>query len=76
MSSDDAGHHHTSDEERQIREAALDQTIEASIPASDPPSSNPNPHDHAALERQRSGSRQQDTAGLDGQGAAARMLCD
>ena len=43
MSSDDTGHHHTPDEERQIREAALDQTIEASIPASDPPSSNPNP---------------------------------
>ena len=76
MSSDDTGHHHTPDEERQIREAALDQTIEASIPASDPPSSNPNPHDHAALERQRSGSRQQDTAGLDGQGEAARMLRD
>ena len=76
MSSDDTGHHHTPDEERQIREAALDQTIEASIPASDPPSSNPNPHDHAALERQRSGSRQQDTAGLDGQGEAARMRRD
>ena len=29
------------EEEREIREAALDQTIEASFPASDPPSSDP-----------------------------------
>ena len=45
-------HQHTPEEEREIREAALDQTIEASFPASDPPSSGPNPDDHAALERQ------------------------
>ena len=44
-------HQHTLEEEHKIREAALDQTIEASFPASDPPSSNPNPDDHAALER-------------------------
>jgi len=44
-------HQHTPEEERKIREAALDQTIEASFPASDPPSSDPNPDDHAALER-------------------------
>jgi hypothetical protein len=44
-------HQHTPEEERRIREAALDQTIEASFPASDPPSANPNPDDHAALER-------------------------
>ena len=44
-------HQHTAEEERTIREAALDQTIAASFPASDPPSSNPNPDDHAALER-------------------------
>jgi hypothetical protein len=44
-------HQHTPEEEREIREAALDETIEASFPASDPPSSNPNPDDHAALER-------------------------
>jgi len=44
-------HPHTPQEERQVREAALDETIEASFPASDPPSSNPNPDDHAALER-------------------------
>jgi hypothetical protein len=44
-------HQHTPEEERAIREAALDETIEASFPASDPPSSDPNPDDHAALER-------------------------
>jgi hypothetical protein len=53
MASDDIEHQHTPDEEREIREAALDQTIEGSFPASDPLSSNPNPDDHAAFERQR-----------------------
>ena len=52
MSLDDMEHQHTPDEERRIREAALDQTIEGSFPASDPPSSNPNPDDHSALEHQ------------------------
>jgi hypothetical protein len=47
MSLDDTEHQHTPDEERRIREAALDQTIEGSFPASDPPSSNPNPDDHS-----------------------------
>jgi hypothetical protein len=42
-------HQHTPEEERKIREAALDQTIEGSFPASDPPSSNPNPDDHGAV---------------------------
>jgi hypothetical protein len=42
-------HHHTPAEERAIREAALDQTIESSFPASDPPSTTPNPDDHDAL---------------------------
>jgi hypothetical protein len=45
-------HQHTPEEERRIREAALDKTIADSFPASDPPSSNPNPDDHSALERQ------------------------
>ena len=45
-------HQHTPEEERQIREAALDETIEDSFPASDPPSTDPNPDDHAALDRQ------------------------
>ena len=45
------GHQHTPEEERRIREAALDQTIADSFPASDPPSTDPNPDDHSALER-------------------------
>jgi hypothetical protein len=44
------GHQHTPAEERKIREAALDQTLEGSFPASDPSSSNPNPDDHDAVE--------------------------
>jgi hypothetical protein len=43
-----ADHHHTTEEERRIREAALDETVEASFPASDPPSSLPNPDEHDA----------------------------
>ena len=46
-------HQHTPERERENREAALDRTIEASFPASDPPSSNPNPDDHSALELPR-----------------------
>lgn len=44
-------HDHTPQEERRIREAALDRTIEASFPASDPLSSVPNPDDPSALRR-------------------------
>jgi hypothetical protein len=36
-------HHHPPEIERRIREAALDGTIEESFPASDPPSTIPNP---------------------------------
>jgi hypothetical protein len=43
-------HHHTPEEEEQIRDAALDETLEASFPASDPPSSIPNPDEDEALE--------------------------
>ena len=46
----DNRHDHTPEEERRFREAALDQTIEASFPASDPPSSDPNPDDDTAVE--------------------------
>ena len=53
MPSKPTQHRHSPEEERKIREAALDQTIEGSFPASDPPSSNPNPDDHAALERRQ-----------------------
>jgi len=42
------GHDHTPEEERRIREAALDETIAGSFPASDPPSSLPNPDEHDA----------------------------
>jgi hypothetical protein len=39
--------HNSTEHER--REAALDETIEQSFPASDPPSSDPNPDDHDAI---------------------------
>jgi hypothetical protein len=42
------GHKHTTEEERRIREAALDETVAGSFPASDPPSSMPNPDEHDA----------------------------
>jgi hypothetical protein len=41
-------HNHTAEEERRIREAALDETVAGSFPASDPPSSVPNPDEHDA----------------------------
>ena len=44
-------HHHPPEEEKKIREAALDETIEGSFPASDPPSTIPNPDEDEALER-------------------------
>ena len=40
--------------EREHREAALDETIEQSFPASDPPSSDPNPDAHDAITRETS----------------------
>jgi len=43
-------HQHNEEEERRIREAALDRTIEGSFPASDPPSTDPNPDAHDAVE--------------------------
>lgn len=46
--SDNERHDHTPAEERHIREAALDETIAGSFPASDPPSSLPNPDEHDA----------------------------
>ncbi len=47
MSEDD--HQHSDEEERRIREAALDETIASSFPASDPPSTLPNPDEHDAV---------------------------
>ena len=49
MGSKKTQHRHTPEEERQIREAALDKTIADSFPASDPPSTIPNPDDHSAI---------------------------
>jgi hypothetical protein len=46
-------HEHTPKEERDIREAALDETLEGTFPASDPSSSVPNPDDHDAAARQK-----------------------
>jgi hypothetical protein len=43
-------HKHTPEEERRIREAALDHTIEESFPASDPPSTLPNPDDDELMD--------------------------
>jgi hypothetical protein len=42
-------HKHTPEEERKIREAALDDTLGDTFPASDPLSSDPNPDDDDAL---------------------------
>jgi hypothetical protein len=53
MESETTGHQHTPEEERRIREAALDKTIADSFPGSDPPSSDPNPDDHSAIEGER-----------------------
>lgn len=44
-------HQHTPQEERAMREAALDRTIENTFPASDPPSTIPNPADEDAWRR-------------------------
>ena len=42
-------HHHTPEEEKKIREAALDETLAGSFPASDPPSTIPNPDEDDVL---------------------------
>jgi hypothetical protein len=52
MTPDKPRHQHTPEEERRIREAALDETIEGSFPASDPPSTDPNPDQHDAKVRE------------------------
>jgi hypothetical protein len=53
-------HHHTPEEERRIREAALDETLADTFPASDPPSTIPNPDDDDVLEDQPAGNRTDD----------------
>ena len=42
-------HKHTPEDERRIREAALDETLAATFPASDAPSTLPNPDDDNLL---------------------------
>jgi hypothetical protein len=49
-------HDHTPEEERDIRDAALDDTIASTFPASDPPSTLPNPDDHDAGDKHEEGS--------------------
>jgi hypothetical protein len=44
-------HSHTPEEEHRIREAALDETIAETFPASDPPSTIPNPDNDDLLEQ-------------------------
>lgn len=73
MPSEPPPHDHTPAEERAIRDAALDETIEGSFPASDPPSSNPNPDDHDALERHNPSS---ETAGGDLAGTGKRASAE
>jgi hypothetical protein len=45
------------EEKEPAREVALDDTIEASFPASDPPSTVPDPDDRDALDRSHSTGR-------------------
>jgi hypothetical protein len=47
-------HNHTPEEERRIREAALDETLADTFPASDAPSTLPNPDDDSLLPPPRS----------------------
>jgi hypothetical protein len=47
-------HHHTPEEERRIRERALDETLKDTFPASDPPSTIPNPDEDDVLENEES----------------------
>ncbi|MGE0445954.1 MAG: hypothetical protein AB7P99_12055 [Vicinamibacterales bacterium] len=51
-------HDHTPAEEKKIREAALDETVDATFPASDAPSTLPNPDDDEALARRQDKNQQ------------------
>jgi hypothetical protein len=63
MESRPTGHQHTPEEERRIREAALDQTIAETFPASDPLSTDPNPDDHSAIEPDAAHDRKHERGG-------------
>lgn len=43
-------HRHSPAEERRIRDAALDETLANTFPASDPPSSIPDPDEHDLMD--------------------------
>jgi hypothetical protein len=43
-----SGHHKSVEEEKREREEGLDKTLEESFPASDPPSSIPDPEDEGS----------------------------
>jgi hypothetical protein len=58
-------HKHSPEEERKIREAALDETLEATFPASDPLSSDPNPDDDDAGRRDERSRDQRDRGAVD-----------
>jgi hypothetical protein len=60
---DETRHKHNSDEERKIREAALDETIADTFPASDPPSSIPNPDEEDAVTPGHRDEKRQDERG-------------
>jgi hypothetical protein len=47
-----ADHKHSPAEERKIREAAMDETLKETFPASDAPSSIPNPDQHELLDEE------------------------
>ena len=54
-------HKHTPEEERRIREAALDEALAGTFPASDAPSALPNPDDDALLSPDRRPVQKSDT---------------
>ena len=61
----DTDHRHSPAEERAIREAALDETIAGTFPASDPPSSIPNPDEHEAGVKKDAGVTEDEKSGCE-----------
>jgi hypothetical protein len=59
------GHRHTPEEERRIREAALDETLAETFPASDAPSTLPNPDDDTLLRDEQDSSPSSDPSLID-----------
>jgi hypothetical protein len=56
-------HKHTPEEERRIREAALDETLAESFPASDASSTLPNPDDDELLDNEAATKRDEQVPG-------------